>query len=95
MQLQNQQAHFPQTGSNLGHHPKIRASATKPPTQLKNKSVVQSNAASGAGMIYSTKDSGNNSKLARAYASNQDADGGYNSNSFLEESYIRNATNNF
>jgi hypothetical protein len=46
-------------------------------------------------MIYSTKDSGNNSKLARAYASNQDAEGGYNSNSFLEESYIKNATNNF
>lgn len=55
------------SGTNLGHHPKIRGSngATKPPTQMKNKSINSSNNVvnnSGQQLMYSTKDSNGNKK---------------------------------
>ncbi|CDW78202.1 protein kinase domain containing protein [Stylonychia lemnae] len=76
----------------LGHHPKIRASANKPPTQLKNKS---SNLSTGVGLMYSTKDSNNKKQKLMAHSQIQELEGAFQTSSFLEESYMKNATNNY
>ena len=48
------------------------------------------------GIIFSTKDSGNRQKVNSMNQQQlQELEGVFNTNSFLEESYLKNATNNY
>lgn len=60
-----------------GHHPQIRTTTNKAPSQIKSKA------------IYSTKDSYNYNKMM-----NDKNELEYATNSFLEESYMKNLSNN-